>query len=146
LAELCAAIAACVDAKTGRVKIPGFYDKARRAGKKEQAQFRKSGFAVKSFAAEHRLTKLRANDRTTVMRRIWAEPTFEVHGMVGGYTGPGVKTSIPPRAEAKVSMRLVPDQEPEAVFRLFKRYLRRLNPDIHVHADSMFHPYSGILG
>src|SRR5438132_1574956 len=63
LAELCAAIAACVDAKTGRVKIPGFYDKARRAGKKEQNQFRKSGFDVKSFAAEQRLTKLRANDR-----------------------------------------------------------------------------------
>jgi len=146
LAELCAAIAACVDAKTGRVKIPGFYDKARRAGKKEQEQFRKSGFEMKSFAAEHRLTKLRANDRTTVMRRIWAEPTFEVHGFIGGYTGPGVKTSIPPRAEAKVSMRLVPDQDPDAVFRLFKRYLRRLNPDIHVHADGMLRPYAGDLG
>src|SRR5437660_1390652 len=146
LAELCAAIAACIDAKTGRVKIPGFYDKARRAGKKEQEQFRKSGFEVKSFAAEHRLTKLRANDRTTVMRRIWAEPTFEVHGFIGGYTGPGVKTSIPPRAEAKVSMRLVPDQQPDAVFRLFKRYLRRLNPDIRVRADGMLRPYVGDLG
>src|SRR5207237_9321248 len=100
----------------------------------------------KSFAAEHRLTKLRANDRTTVMRRIWAEPTFEVHGFIGGYTGPGVKTSIPPRAEAKVSMRLVPDQQPDAVFRLFKRYLRRLNPDIHVHAGGMLRPYGGDLG
>src|SRR5207237_1186667 len=84
--------AACVGAKTGRVKIPDFYDKARRAGKKEQEQFRKSGFDVKSFSSEHRLTKLRANDRTTIMRRIWAEPTFEVHGFIGGYTGPGVKT------------------------------------------------------
>ena len=146
LTELCAVIAACVDAETGRVKIPGFYDHARRAGKKEQEQFRKSGFDVKSFAAEHRLTKLRANDRVTVMRRVWAEPTFEVHGFVGGYTGPGVKTSIPPRAEAKVSMRLVPDQEPDAVFRLFTRYLRRLNPDVQVEADGMLRPYAGVLG
>jgi acetylornithine deacetylase/succinyl-diaminopimelate desuccinylase-like protein len=146
LTELCAAIAACVDARTGRVKIPGFYDHERRLGKKEQDQFQRSGFDVKSFAAEHRLTKLRVRDRTTVMRRVWAEPTFEVHGFVGGYTGPGVKTSIPPRAEAKVSMRLVPDQEPEAIFRLFKQYLRRLNPDVRVEADGMLRPYVGTLG
>lgn len=144
--ELCAVIAACVDAASGRVKIPGFYQKVRRLKKKEQAQFLKSGFDVKSFAAEHRLTKLRVQSRAAVMRRIWAEPTFEVHGIVGGYTGPGVKTSIPPRAEAKVSMRLVPDQEPQAIWVLFKKYLRRLNPDVQVTADGMLRPYVGDLG
>jgi acetylornithine deacetylase/succinyl-diaminopimelate desuccinylase-like protein len=146
LTELCTVIAGCVESETGRVKIPGFYDKVRRLGSNEQAQFSKSGFDVKQFAAEHRLTKLRARDRATVMRRLWAEPTFEVHGFVGGYTGAGVKTSIPPRAEAKVSMRLVPDQQPEAVFRLFKKYLRTLNPDVHVEADGMLRPYAGHLG
>ena len=146
LTELCAAIAGCVDAKTGRVRIPGFYDNARRLEKKEEEQFSRSGFDVKSFASEHRLTKLRVRDRATVMRRLWAEPTFEVHGFVGGYTGPGVKTSIPPRAEAKVSMRLVPDQAPEAIFRLFKKYLRGLNPDVRVEVDGMLRPYAGTLG
>jgi acetylornithine deacetylase/succinyl-diaminopimelate desuccinylase-like protein len=146
LTELCAAIAECVDAKTGRVKIPGFYDDARQLANQELVQFRKSGFDVKSFAAEHRLTKLRTNNRDIMMRRIWAEPTFEVHGLVGGYTGPGVKTSIAPRAEAKVSMRLVPNQEPDRVLRVLTRYLRRLNPDICVEADGMLRPYAGNIG
>src|SRR6266540_4154806 len=99
LAELAAVLAACVDAKTGRVAIPGFYKSVRPLGKADRAQFLESGFQVKPFAAAHQLTKLRVRDRLEVMKRLWAEPTFEVHGFVGGYTGPGVKTSIPPRAE-----------------------------------------------
>jgi acetylornithine deacetylase/succinyl-diaminopimelate desuccinylase-like protein len=143
LTELCAVVEACVDARTGRVKIPGFYEDVKRVGKTDLDQFTRSGFDVKSFAAEHRLTRLRAKNRLLVMRRIWAEPTFEVHGFVGGYTGPGVKTSIPPRAEAKVSMRLVADQEPDRVCTLLKRYLRKLNPDVRVEADGMLRPFAG---
>lgn len=141
LTELCAVIDACVDAKSGRVKIPGFYKSVRPLGRKEQAQFLKSGFQVKSFAAEHRLTRLRVKDRLTVMRRLWAEPTFEVHGLVGGYTGPGVKTSVPPRAEAKVSLRLVPDQDPFKIFGLLRSHVRKLNPDVRVEASGMLRPY-----
>ena len=146
LTELAAVVAACVDAKSGRVTIPGFYRAVKPLGKADRAQFLKSGFQVKSFAAAHQLTKLRVRDRAAVMRRLWAEPTFEVHGFVGGYTGPGVKTSIPPRAEAKVSMRLVPDQEPAAVFSLFRKYVRTLNPDVRVEADGMLRPYAADLG
>lgn len=143
LAELCAVIEACADAKTGRVKIPGFYKTVRPLGKRDQAQFLKSGFQTKTFAAAHRLAKLRVRERGAVMKAIWAEPTFEVHGLVGGYTGPGVKTSIPPCAEAKVSMRLVPDQDPAAVFALFRKHVRKLNPDVRVEADGMLRPYVG---
>src|SRR5438034_744543 len=146
LAELAAVLAACVDAKTGRVAIPGFYKAVRPLGKADRAQFLKSGFQVKPFAAAHQLTKLRVRDRLEVMKRLWAEPTFEVHGFVGGYTGPGVKTSIPPRAEAKVSMRLVPDQDPAAIFRIFRAYVRKLNPDVHVEAHGMLRPYVADLG
>jgi len=146
LTELAAVVSACVDAKSGRVTIPGFYRAVKPLGKADRAQFLKSGFQVKSFAAAHQLTKLRARDRAAVMRRLWAEPTFEVHGFVGGYTGPGVKTSIPPRAEAKVSMRLVPDQEPAAVFALFRKYVHTLNPDVRVEADGMLRPYTSDLG
>lgn len=146
LAELAAVVAACVDAKSGRVTIPGFYRAVKPLGKADRAQFLKSGFQVKSFAAAHRLTKLRVRDRAAVMRRLWAEPTFEVHGFVGGYQGPGVKTSIPPKAEAKVSMRLVPDQDPAAVFALFRKHVRRLNPDVRVEADGMLRPYVADLG
>jgi acetylornithine deacetylase/succinyl-diaminopimelate desuccinylase-like protein len=146
LAELCAVIAACGNAESGRVTIPGFYRHVRPLGKKDQAQFLKSGFQVKSFAAAHHLKKLRVADRAAVMRRIWAEPTFEVHGLVGGYTGPGVKTSIPPKAEAKISMRLVPNQEPQAIFTLLRKYIRQLNPDVRVEADGMLRPYVGDPG
>jgi acetylornithine deacetylase/succinyl-diaminopimelate desuccinylase-like protein len=146
LTELAAVVAACVDAKNGRVTIPGFYRSVKPLGKTDRAQFLKSGFQVKSFAAAHQLTKLRVRDRAAVMRRLWAEPTFEVHGFVGGYTGPGVKTSIPPRAEAKVSMRLVPDQDPAALYELFRKYIRKLNPDVRVEADGMLRPYLADLG
>jgi acetylornithine deacetylase/succinyl-diaminopimelate desuccinylase-like protein len=146
LTELAAVVAACVDAKNGRVTIPGFYRSVKPLGKTDRAQFLKSGFQVKSFAAAHQLTKLRVRDRAAVMRRLWAEPTFEVHGFVGGYTGPGVKTSIPPRAEAKVSMRLVPDQDPAALYELFRKHVRKLNPDVRVEADGMLRPYLADLG
>ena len=146
LTELAAVVSACVDAKSGRVTIPGFYRAVKPPGKADRAQFLKSGFQVAPFAAAHQLTKLRTRDRAAVMRRLWAEPTFEVHGFVGGYTGPGVKTSIPPRAEAKVSMLLVPDQEPAAVFSLFRKYVRKLNPDVRVEVDGMLRPYAADLG
>jgi len=146
LTELAAVVSACVDARSGRVTIPGFYRAVKPLGNADRAQFLKSGFQVKSFAAAHQLTKLRVRDRASVMRRLWAEPTFEVHGFVGGYTGPGVKTSIPPRAEAKVSMRLVPDQEPAKVFSLFRKYVHTLNPDVRVEADGMLRPYAADLG
>ena len=146
LTELAAVVSACVDARSGRVTIPGFYRAVKPLGKADRAQFLKSGFHVAAFAAAHQLTKLRTRDRAAAMRRLWAEPTFEVHGFAGGYTGPGVKTSIPPRAEAKVSMRLVPDQEPAAVFSLFRKYVRKLNPDIRVETAGMLRPYAAELG
>lgn len=145
LAELCAVVQACADARTGRVTIPGFYRSVKPLRKAEQAQFLKSGFQVQAFARAHQLTKLRTRNRADILRRLWAEPTFEVHGFVGGYTGPGVKTSIPPRAEAKVSMRLVPDQDPAAVFALFRKYVRKLNPDVRVEAEGMLRPYAAEL-
>ncbi len=146
LTELAAVLTACVDAKSGRVTIPGFYRSVKPLGPADRAQFLKSGFQVTTFAAAHQLTKLRTRNRAQVMRRLWAEPTFEVHGIVGGYTGPGVKTSIPPRAEAKVSMRLVPDQNPAAIFTLLRRHVRTLNPDVRVEADGMLRPYVADLG
>src|SRR5438445_815312 len=75
LTELAAVVAACVDAKTGRVAIPGFYKAVRPLGRTDRAQFLKSGFQVKAFATAHQLTKLRVRDRLEVMRRLccsWA--------------------------------------------------------------------------
>ena len=70
-------------------------------------------------------------------------PTFEVHGLVGGYTGPGVKTIVPPRAELKVSMRLVPNMKGEKVVRLVKGFVKK-NPDVRVEAGKAAPPYKGV--
>jgi acetylornithine deacetylase/succinyl-diaminopimelate desuccinylase-like protein len=62
---------------------------------------------------------------------------------VGGYLGPGIKTVVPGRAELKVSMRLVPNQKPERIFGLLKRYVARLNPLVQVQAEGMLQPFRG---
>ncbi|MDE3118554.1 MAG: M20/M25/M40 family metallo-hydrolase [Nitrospirota bacterium] len=143
LAELCALVNDCVEASTGRVKIPGFYADVAPPTKKEIENFLASGFQVTRFKKAYGFLSLRTTDPAEVLRRIWASPTFEVHGLVGGYVGPGVKMIVPGYAELKVSMRLVPDQTPEQIFRLFKRYVAERNPDVTVEAEGMLHPFKG---
>ena len=116
LAELMEVAQACVDAKTGKVKIPGFYDDVVEPTKAEIKSFLKSGFQVSRFKQAYGFQTLRTQDPAEIMRRIWAAPTFEVHGLTGGYHGPGVKTVVPGQGELKVSMRLVPHQTPEKAF------------------------------
>ncbi len=111
----------CYDARTGRVKIPGFYDDVAKPTAAERAGFARAGFSAKRFKAAHELTSLRpAKNDVDLMQAIMARPTFEVHGLVGGYSGPGIKTIVPHRAEAKLSTRLVPNQKPGKVFKLIK--------------------------
>ena len=143
LAELCQLVNDCVDARSGRVKIPGFYDGVVPPTKEEIENFLASGFRVPRFKKAYGFTSLRTQDPADVLRRIWAAPTFEVHGLVGGYVGPGVKMIVPGYAELKVSMRLVPNQKPEKIFRLFTRFLAERNPDVHVEAEGMLQPFKG---
>jgi acetylornithine deacetylase/succinyl-diaminopimelate desuccinylase-like protein len=63
-----------------------------------------------------------------VLERVWARPTFEVNGLLGGFTGEGAKTVIPAVAMAKVSMRLVPDQHPDTIAKLFEAYVKKIAP------------------
>ena len=145
LTELCALAHACVDAKTGRVKIPRFYDDVIPPTKAEMKSFLAAGFQVKRFMQAYRFQTLRTTQVEDVLRRIWASPTFEVHGLVGGYTGPGVKTVVPGSGELKVSMRLVPNQRPEQVFRLFKQFIAQQNPRVKVEAEGMLQPFRGVF-
>ncbi len=145
LAELMDATHACVDAKTGRVKIPGFYDDVMKPTQAEIKSFVKSGFQVNRFKAAYGLTSLRTHDPVDVMRRIWASPTFEVHGLTGGYHGPGVKTVVPGQGELKVSMRLVPGQVPERIFALLKKHMAKVNPNIKVEQEGVLQPFHGLF-
>ncbi len=145
LAELCELAEACVDARTGRVKIPGFYDEVIPPSTAEMKEFLSSGFDVKRFMRAYGLDSLRATDPADILKRIWASPTFEVHGLVGGYQGPGVKTVVPAQGELKVSMRLVPNQKPEKIFTLLRRFVARHNPNVTVKAEGMLQPFRGVV-
>lgn len=141
IGELAQLISAMYDARTGRVKMKGFYDDVIPPSRQEIADFRKSGFSIAQFKKDHLFKSIRSNDATDVMKRIWAMPTLEVHGIVGGYTGPGIKTIIPPRAEAKISCRLVPDQDPKKIIRIVKAFVKKQNPDVKVTIENSMHPY-----
>ena len=145
LAELCEIAHACVDARTGRVKIPGFYDEVVPPTKTEIAHFLASGFDVRRFMAVHGFKAMRATKAGDVLRRIWASPTFEVHGLVGGYAGPGIKTVVPANGELKISMRLVPNQKPEKMFNLLKRFVKKQNPNVTVEPEGMLQPFRGVF-
>jgi acetylornithine deacetylase/succinyl-diaminopimelate desuccinylase-like protein len=143
IGEMCKVISECYDAETGRAKIKGFYDDVRRVTKKEVQSFLDSGFTSQKFRVAHELKKLRFDDPARVLKAIMAEPTFEVHGITGGYQGPGVKTIVPHRAQAKISCRLVPDQEPKKVFKLIRDFVKEKNPDVKTEFISALEPYIG---
>ncbi len=143
--ELAALIADCYDARTGRVKIPGFYDGVRKVTAAERAGMARSGFSRKRFQAAHELSSVRFPDDRRLQEAIMAAPTFEVHGLVGGYTGPGIKTIVPHAAEAKLSTRLVPDQTPAKTFKLVKAFIKKRLPDAVVTPEGFLDPYAGSL-
>jgi acetylornithine deacetylase/succinyl-diaminopimelate desuccinylase-like protein len=144
--ELADLIARCYDARTGRVKIPGFYEGVRKMSAVERKGFARAGFSRKRFMAAHELHGVRFDDDARLMEAIMAAPTFEVHGLVGGYTGPGIKTIVPHVAEAKLSTRLVPDQKPAKVLKLIKDFVRRHCPDARVTHETTLEPYLGEIG
>lgn len=136
LAELAQLASEICDARTGKIRIPGFYQEVEPLSRREAEDFRKSGFSVQKFMKDHELKSIRTKDPLEVMKRLWALPTFEVHGLVGGYTGPGVKTVIPPRAELKATVRLVPKMKGETVARLVKSWVKKHWPDVNVDVSS----------
>ena len=147
IGELAALIAELYDARTGRVKIPGFYADVRKLSALERKAFGRARFSRKRFAAAHELGSLRPmRDDLAGLVALTAAPTLEVHGIVGGYAGPGIKTIVPHRAEAKLSTRLVPDQQPAKVFNLIKRHVKKLLPDAVVTHEASLAPYLAPLG
>ncbi|HIA50049.1 MAG TPA: dipeptidase [Acidobacteria bacterium] len=112
----------------GRVKVPGFYDAVRPLRDEERSEFKKLPFNEKHYRKELGAPKLFGERDYTTLERVWARPTFEVNGLQSGFTGDGAKTVIPATATAKVSMRLVPDQEPDTIAKQFEDYLRKVTP------------------
>ena len=145
IGELAQVISECYDAKTGRVKIKGFYDDVKPATNEELKSFVNSGFTTRGYKKAHELLTIRPHLKAEadVLRAFMAAPTFELHGIVGGYTGPGIKTIVPHRAEAKISTRLVPYQSPAKIIRLVREHVRKINPDVKVDAVQTLEPFLG---
>ena len=114
--------------RSGRIKIPGFYDDVLPLKDEERAEYARLPFNERRFREELGSPKLFGEKGFTTLERMWARPTFEVNGLYSGFTEEGAKTVIPAVAMAKVSMRLVPDQNPEKVGDLFEAYVRKVAP------------------
>jgi acetylornithine deacetylase/succinyl-diaminopimelate desuccinylase-like protein len=113
----------------GRIQIPGVYEQVQPPDAAEVASWERLPFSAEEFRKnEVGATALTGEPDQSVLARIWARPTFEVHGIAGGFTGAGAKTVIPATATAKVSMRLVPGLDPEKVLGDLKRWVRQNTP------------------
>ena len=113
----------------GVIRIPGVYDDVEPPAPAEKRSWEQLPFSEKEFLEkEVGSTALAGEDGYSVLERVWARPTLEVHGIAGGFTGAGAKTVIPARAVAKVSLRLVPRQDPEKLKAAVEEFVRANTP------------------
>jgi acetylornithine deacetylase/succinyl-diaminopimelate desuccinylase-like protein len=112
----------------GRIRIPGFYDDVVPLQEEERKAWASLPFNEKKFKKDFGVPKLSGETGYTTLERTWARPTFEVNGLLSGFTGEGAKTVLPAVAMAKVSMRLVPNQHPDKIAELFEAHVRDITP------------------
>ena len=115
------------DPATGKVLIPGFYDKVEAMSEKEKEQISLK-FDLEVYHKDFGTQPLGGEKELTPNERAWFRPTLEINGISGGYAGPGFKTVIPSKASAKLSCRLVPDQDPATIGRLVINFLEKKAP------------------
>src|SRR4029079_8735306 len=112
----------------GRGRIPGVYDARREWAAHVREQMRGLPFEEEGFREETGAPALGGEKGYSVLERLWTRPTCEVNGLLSGYTGEGAKTVLPAKAMAKVSCRLVPDQDPTEIEALMKAHVERVAP------------------
>jgi len=112
----------------GRATVPGFYDPVREITEAERADLRRLPMDDEAFRADVGASELGGEEGFTTLERLWYRPTLDVNGLLSGFTGNGSKTVLPGTAMAKVSMRIVPDQDPIEVVEAFEARVRELTP------------------
>ncbi len=112
----------------GKILIPGFYDDVVMPSDEVLRSWEQLPFDPRGLLAEIGAPALVGEPDFSPLQRMWARPTLDVHGIMGGFTSEGAKTVIPAEATAKISMRLVPNQDGERVFEAFRRYAIELAP------------------
>lgn len=121
-------IARLQDPKTGRIQIPGFYDDVVPLADWERKEFAALPFDEEDYCQEIGVQELWGEEGYTPTERAWARPTCDVNGIFGGYQGEGAKTVLPSWGGAKISMRLVPDQDPKKIARAFRDHVHEVAP------------------
>ncbi|MGD9549009.1 MAG: dipeptidase [Candidatus Krumholzibacteriia bacterium] len=127
-ANALAEIIAGLKDRDGRCLVPGFYDAVLDLDREERDGFAALGYTDEILEQETGAPAAFGEVGYTTLERMWARPTCDVNGLVSGYGGEGAKTIIPAKALAKVSMRLVPDQDPGAIAEAFKRHVAAIAP------------------
>jgi len=121
-------LAQCVS-RDGKVLVPHFYDDVAPLEDWERESFRKLAFDEKALTRELDVPRLHGEPGYSALERLWARPTFEINGIFGGYQGQRSKTIIPASATAKLSVRLVPHQDPDKIRDLIFNHIRSVCPD-----------------
>ncbi|MBM3770731.1 MAG: dipeptidase [Acidimicrobiia bacterium] len=112
----------------GHIKIPGFYDDVLALAEEERKAWAELPFNERQYKKDFGIPKLAGESDYTTLERTWARPTLEVNGLLSGFTAEGAKTVLPAVAMAKISMRLVPNQDPDKIAQIFEDYVRKLAP------------------
>lgn len=136
---LCDMISSLIDEK-GHITIPGFYDKVLELTQAEREAMAKAPFDLEEYKKELDIADVKGEDGFTTLERIGIRPTLDVNGIWGGYTGEGAKTVLPSKAYAKISTRLVPNQNSDEITELVKNHIESIAP---AHVKVKVTPHHG---
>ncbi|MGB1032136.1 MAG: M20/M25/M40 family metallo-hydrolase, partial [Flavobacteriales bacterium] len=125
---LCEMVAGLKD-ENQHITVKGFYDKVVELSNAERSAMAKAPFSQEEFKKSIDISDVEGEEGYSVPERLSIRPTLDVNGIWGGYIGEGAKTVIASKANAKISMRLVPDQEPEEITRLFQEHFEKIAPN-----------------
>lgn len=124
---LCEMIASLID-EDGKITVPGFYDDVVELSRKDRAMLAKAPFDLNEYKEFLDIKAVRGEKGYTTMERTGIRPCLDCCGIWGGYTGEGAKTVLPSEAHAKISMRLVPNQDSATITKLFKKHFEKIAP------------------
>ncbi|MCE7055034.1 dipeptidase [Algoriphagus sp. AGSA1] len=124
---LCDMIASMKD-ENDHITIPGFYDKVQELSAEQRERLNEAPFDLKEYQAKLDIDDVHGEKGYTTIERVGIRPTLDVNGIWGGYIGEGAKTVLPSKASAKISMRLVPDQDWREIAELFENHFRSIAP------------------
>lgn len=132
--------------KDGKITIPNFYNGVQKLSKAEKENFKRLKFSDKNYAKELGVKELQGEKGFTTLERLWVRPTLDCNGIIGGFTDIGAKTVLPSTASAKISMRLVPNQDPLKIAKEFTKYVKSLVPkSIRLNVKTLNYGYPAVV-